>query len=65
MPTTEQALTIALRRARKDVFSSDERIAEQASKDIDSLKAQLKPYWDTRADHIKVLADDRLAFITD
>ena len=37
-----------LRKARRDVFSEDRAIAEQAEKDIERLKDELWPYYETQ-----------------
>ena len=54
-----------LRKARRDVFSEDRAIAEQAEKDIKRLKEELWPYYEPRYNRAYGYMNNSLLSATD
>ena len=54
-----------MRKARRDVFSEDRTIAEQAEKDIKRLKEELWPYYEPRYNRAYGYMNNSLLSATD
>ena len=54
-----------LRKARRDVFSEDRTIAEQAEKDIKRLKEELWPYYEPQYNRAYGYMNNNLLSVTD
>ena len=59
------SLESALRKARRDVFSDDATVADEASREIDRCKAALAPVWRARSDEVTHRRDQRFLYLTD
>jgi hypothetical protein len=59
------AAQVALNKARRDVFSDDEAVADAAEQAMKEAAAILKPLWAARRNSIAVEADKRFLFLTD
>ena len=54
-----------LRKARRDVFSEDRAISEQAEKDIKRLKDELWPYYEPQYNRAYGYMNNNLLSVTD
>jgi hypothetical protein len=54
-----------LHKARIDVFSENEVVAEQAQKDIKSLKKQLEPFYEKQYNKWMKKIDEKMLFQTE